>query len=203
MTMPFPKTFAAAVLGMSLFTTACSRFPSQDPPIQVWPDMKVQPKYKTQAQSPFFSDQRADRRPIEGTVPQGGLDPAAAYSTGEEGGQYLARNPEPLTTEVLARGQERFNIYCAPCHDRTGTGKGVVPARSTWVPGNLHDERIVNFVDGELFHVISQGRRSMPGYRFQIPEKDRWAIVAYVRALQLAWRGTMADVPADLQGKVR
>ena len=71
------------------------------------------------------------------------------------------------------------------------------------MPGNLHDERIVNFVDGEIFHVITNGRRSMPGYRFQIPEKDRWAIVAYVRALQRSWRGTMNDVPADLQAKVR
>jgi mono/diheme cytochrome c family protein len=197
------RILAAAAIGASLLSTGCSRFPSQNPPIQVWPDMKVQPKYKTQAQSPFFGDQRADRRPVEGTVAQGSLEENVPLATGQEAGQYLAKNPEPLTKEVLARGQERFNIYCAPCHDKTGSGRGVVAARSTWVPGNLHDERIVAFVDGELYHVITHGRRSMPGYRFQIPEKDRWAIVAYVRALQLSWRGTMADVPAELQGKVR
>jgi mono/diheme cytochrome c family protein len=78
-----------------------------------------------------------------------------------------------------------------------------VPSKATWVPGNLHDERIVNFVDGELYHVISMGRRTMPGYRFQISERDRWAIVAYVRALQRAWRGTLNDVPAEMQSKVR
>ena len=78
-----------------------------------------------------------------------------------------------------------------------------MPAKATWIPGNLHDDRIVNFVDGELYHVITTGRRSMPAYRFQIPERDRWAIVAYVRALQRTWSATMSDVPADLQSKVR
>jgi len=72
-----------------------------------------------------------------------------------------------------------------------------------WVPGNLHDERIVNFVDGELYHVITNGRRSMPGYRYQIAEQDRWAIVAYIRALQRSWRGTLADVPPELQTRIR
>jgi len=164
--------------------------------------MKRQDKYKPQMQSEFWSDRRVSRRPPEGTIPQGELR-EGAYFTGEENGQYVSRNPEPITVELLARGQERFNIYCAPCHDRTGSGHGIVASRTTWVPGNMHDDRIVGFVDGEIFHVMTYGRRSMPGYRFQIPEKDRWAIVSYVRALQRSWRGTMGDVPAELQTKLR
>ena len=79
----------------------------------------------------------------------------------------------------------------------------MVPAKSNWIPGNLHDERIVGFVDGELFHVVTNGRRSMPSYRFQIIEKDRWAVVAYVRVLQRAWLGKLADVPPEVQTRLR
>jgi mono/diheme cytochrome c family protein len=181
----------------------CSNFTSRQPPIWVWWDMKKQDKYKPQAESRFFADGRASRRPVTGSISQETYVENVGYSTGAEGGKYLARNPEPLTMDLLKHGQTKFNVYCAPCHDRTGSGKGVVPVKVVWVPGNLHEERIVNFVDGELFHVISYGRRSMAGYRYQISEKDRWAIVAYIRALQRSWRGTMADVPADMQAKVR
>ena len=79
----------------------------------------------------------------------------------------------------------------------------MVPAKSNWIPGNLHDERIVGFVDGELFHVVTNGRRSMLSYRFQIIEKDRWAVVAYVRVLQRAWLGKLADVPPEVQTRLR
>ncbi len=189
---------AASLLG------ACSNFPSRQPPIWVFPDMKKQDKYKAQMESPFFADGRASRRPVEGTISQESYRADLTYSTGVTAdGKYVAKNPEPLTKETLERGQVKFNTYCSPCHDRTGSGRGVVPAKAVWVPGNLHDDRIVGFVDGELYHVISMGRRTMPGYRFQISEKDRWAIVAYVRALQRSWRGTMNDVPAELQTKVR
>lgn len=196
---------AAALLALSsVLLGACSNFPSRQPPIWVWWDMKKQDKYKPQAESAFFADGRADRTPIAGTIAQELYRPDRSFSTGiAPDGNYVAQNPLPITKETLLQGQRKFDIYCAPCHDRTGSGRGIVPAKSVWVPGNLHDDRIVNFVDGELYHVITNGRRSMPGYRFQISEKDRWAIVAYVRALQRAWRGTMADVPAELQGRVR
>lgn len=192
------------VAGAGLALSACSNFPSRQPPIWVWLDMKKQDKYKAQTSSPFFADGRASRRPVEGTVAQEWYKTDEAFSTGVAADNtYVAKNPLPLNRETLAQGQAKFNIYCAPCHDRTGSGRGIVPAKVTWVPGNLHDERIVNFVDGELYHVVSMGRRTMPGYRFQVSEKDRWAIVAYVRALQRSWRGTMSDVPAELQSKVR
>jgi mono/diheme cytochrome c family protein len=184
--------------------SACSNFPSRQPPIWVWDDMKKQAKYKPQAESEFFRDGRAQRRPVEGTVAQETYRADMSYATGiADGGMYVSRNPETLNKELISLGQTKYNVYCAPCHDRTGSGRGVVPAKATWVPGNLHDERIVNFVDGELYHVVSYGRRTMPGYRYQISERDRWAIVAYVRALQRSWRGTIDDVPAEMQAKVR
>jgi mono/diheme cytochrome c family protein len=191
------------LLFVTTLLTGCSNFPSRQPPVMIWSDMKLQDKYKSQAGSDFFADGRASRRPVEGTVAVGALKADGPYATGEKDGMYVAQNPEPITPELLARGQERFNINCAPCHDKTGSGRGVVPARTNWLPGNLHEDRMVAMVDGEIYHVIAQGRRSMPGYRYQISEKDRWAIVAYVRALQRAWRGTLADVPADLQSKLR
>lgn len=209
MTFQSPTTrkqalLTVAVLALAALSSACSNFTSRQPPIWVWPDMKKQDKYKPEMQAAFFKDGRTSRRPVEGSVSQELYRPDTAYATGiTEDGAYVARNPEALTHDLLERGQQRFNIYCAPCHDRTGSGRGVVPTKAIWVPGNMHDDRIVAFVDGEIFHVISNGRRSMPGYRFQIPEKDRWAIVAYVRALQRSWKGTISDVPADLQDKVR
>ncbi len=199
------RPVAAAVLALAATAlTGCSNFPSRQPPIWVWWDMKKQDKYKPQAESAFFADGRTSRAPVEGSVAQELYRPDTAFSTGiNPDGTYVARNPLPITKETLAEGQRKFDIYCAPCHDRTGSGRGIVPAKAVWVPGNLHDERIVNFVDGELYHVIANGRRSMPGYRYQISEKDRWAIVAYIRALQRSWRGTMDDVPPELQSRIR
>jgi mono/diheme cytochrome c family protein len=199
------RPVAAAVLALAATAlTGCSNFPSRQPPIWVWWDMKKQDKYKPQAESVFFADGRTSRAPVEGSVAQELYRPDTAFSTGiNPDGTYVARNPLPITKETLAEGQRKFDIYCAPCHDRTGSGRGIVPAKAVWVPGNLHDERIVNFVDGELYHVIANGRRSMPGYRYQISEKDRWAIVAYIRALQRSWRGTMDDVPPELQSRIR
>ncbi|MGJ5819278.1 c-type cytochrome [Paludibaculum fermentans] len=192
------------VVAASSLLGACSNFPSRQPPIWVFPDMKRQDKYKPQMHSDFFADGRSSRRPVAGTLSQEMYRADETLSTGVAADNtYLAKNPLPLTKETLLHGQVKFNTYCSPCHDRTGSGRGVVPSKATWVPGNIHDDRIVGMVDGEIYHVISNGRRSMPGYRFQVSEKDRWAIVAYVRALQRSWRGTMADVPAESQAKVR
>ncbi len=177
--------------------------PSEKPPIQVFPDMKRQPKFKAQEENTFFRDGRSGRRPVAGTVAIGLLDADEGYRTGAEDGMYVAVNPRPIDRNLLKRGQERFNIYCAPCHDRTGEGRGIVGQKSLWLANSLHDIRIKSMVDGEIFHVISYGRRSMPGYRFQIPDDDRWAIVAYVRALQRATSGAIEDVPADLRSELR
>jgi len=199
------RTLAAvATAALSLFAAGCSNFPSRDPQIWVFPDMKKQDKVKFETSSPFFADGRGSRRPVDHTIAQETYRPDTAYATGiADDGTYVAKNPEPIDHETLVRGEAKFNVYCAPCHDRTGSGRGVVPAKTTWVPGNLHDERIVNFVDGEIYHVVTSGRRSMPSYRFQISEKDRWAIVAYVRVLQRAWLGKLNEVPPETQGRLR
>ena len=195
---------ALAVMVLSLLSAACANFPSREPPFWIFPDMKKQDKVKYESESPFFADRRGSRRPVAHTVAQETYSPDVAYSTGiDAAGTYVARNLEPIDRALLERGQAKFNVYCSPCHDRAGSGRGVVPAKSNWIPGNLHDERIVGFVDGELFHVVTNGRRSMPSYRFQITEKDRWAIVAYVRVLQRTWLGKLADVPPEVQTRLR
>jgi len=188
----------------TLLLAGCSNFPSRDPQVWFWSDMKHQLKYKAQSSSPLFADGRSSRPPVAGTVAQETYRPDTAYSTGiGADGNYVALNPEPVNRAALERGRAQFDVYCAACHDRTGSGRGIVPARSGWLAGNLHDDRIVNMVDGELFHVATNGRRTMPGYRFQISERDRWAIVAYLRALQRSWRSTLDDVPAELKASVR
>jgi mono/diheme cytochrome c family protein len=155
---------------------------SRRPPVEVFSDMRRQPKYKAQ---------QLLARMVPGTVAQGQLKE-------DEG-----KNPLALTRETLRRGQERYNIYCAPCHDQTGSGHGIVAQRSSWLPSNLHDPRLKNMTDGELFSVATNGRRTMPAYRFQVPERDRWAIVAYLRALQRTTGGTINDVPAELRQELR
>ncbi len=194
-----------ATLGIAsaLALAGCAGQTSRKPPIEIFSDMKRQPKLEAQEAHAFFADGRASRMPPPGTVAQGQLDADAAFATGVENGVYVGRNPLPLNQQVLQRGQERYNVYCAPCHDRAGTGRGIVAQRGAWVANNLHDERIKQMVDGEIFQVVTYGRRTMPGYRFQISEQDRWAIVAYVRALQRATSGTIEDVPRDLRRELR
>lgn len=193
----------AAAFLLPVLLVACAGRTSRKPQVEIFPDMKRQAKVKPQEASAFFADGRGSRAPVPGTIAQGQLDDDSPFATGAENGMYVARNPLPLDEKVLARGQERFNIYCAPCHDRTGSGRGIVGQRSSWLANNLHDDRIKAMVDGEIFQVITYGRRTMPGYRFQISEQDRWAIVAYVRALQRATSGTLADVPEELRRELR
>lgn len=184
--------------------TGCGSSMSRVPPIEVWPDMKHQEKFKPQTASGLFADGRSNRPPVAGTVARGHLKDDSVFYTGMEGELYAGKNPLTIDVALLKQGQTKFNIYCTPCHDRAGTGRGIVPTRvPQWLPSDLTDDRIKGFNDGEIFNVITRGRRSMPSYRFQIEEKDRWAIVAYVRALQRASNGTVADVPQELRSDLR
>ncbi len=183
------------VAGLALALTGCAGTTSRKPPVEIWPDMDRQPKVKPQTV--------VGQRPVPGTVAVGHLLEDDAFRTGQEKGMYVGKNPVPITKQTLLRGQERYNIYCAPCHDQTGSGHGIVSVRSSWLPTNLLEPRVRSMTDGELYTVISQGRRSMPSYRFQIPEADRWAIVAYVRALHRATDARIEDVPAELRGELR
>ncbi len=184
--------------------SGCGGVTTRKPPIELFSDMDRQPRYKPQAASPFFSDGRASRLEAPGTVAVGQLREDEVFETGVSAGVFAGRNPLPLDAALLARGRERYDIYCAVCHDRTGSGRGIVPLRvPAWQPVNLLDGRIRKMSDGELFSVASGGRRTMPGYRFQAPARDLWAVVAYARALQRAREGTMADVPPELRTSVR
>ncbi len=159
-------------------------------------DMHVQPRQNPLSRSDFFRDQRSERPPVEGTVARGQLHEDAYFYTGKLGsnpGDYM---PFPVTKEVLERGRERYNIYCAPCHSRVGDGNGFIPARGfARKPPSYHIPRLQKAPLGYFYDVMSNGFGIMPDYASQIPPRDRWNIVAYVRALQLSQNATMADVP--------
>jgi len=175
----------------------------RDPPLQVWPDMKLQEKFKPQLTTDLFSDHRQSRRPPEGAIARGHMHEDTPFNTGMDGKLYVGKNPLPFTEALLTEGQWRFNTYCSPCHDRTGLGKGMVPRRfPAWQPQNLMEDRIVEMADGDIFNVITYGRRTMPPYSSQNRPEDRWAIIAYVRVLQRAAHGTMNDVPEQLRSGV-
>lgn len=179
--------------------------PSRDtPPLQIWDDMKAQPKYKPQQQSPLFSDKRTSRRPPEGTVAIGQLNNDDASHWGIVSSQYVGKNPMKVDATLLAQGQAKYNVYCAPCHSQIGDGKGIVAIRAgaAFQPANLIEPRVKQMNDGELYSVASEGRRTMMGYRTQTSDQDRWAIVAYLRALQRATSGSAEDVPANLRAQL-
>ena len=162
-------------------------------------DMHDQPRFKPLAKSDFYSDMRSARPLVEGTVARGQLREDTYLYTGMIGnsstpGDYM---PFPVTNDVLARGRERFDIYCAPCHSRLGDGQGIVPTRGfAKVPPSFHIPRLEKAPLGYFYDVITHGFGIMPDYSAQIQTKDRWAIVAYVRALQLSQNASAADVPA-------
>jgi len=163
-------------------------------------DMHDQPRFKPLAKSDFYTDLRSARPPVEGTVARGELHENAYFYTGKIGsspGDYM---PFPVTDEVLARGRERFDIYCAPCHSRMGDGNGIVPSRGfSRKPPSYHIDRLRNAPVGYFFDVMTNGFGIMPDYASQIPARDRWCIVAYIRALQLSQNATMSDVPPGQQ----
>ncbi len=158
-------------------------------------DMQDQPRFKPLAESDFYSDLRSARPPVEGTVARGQLHEDTYFYSGKLGnnpGDYM---PFPVTEDVLVRGRERFNIYCAPCHSRTGDGNGMIVQRGFRAPPSYHTERLRKAPLGYFFDVMTNGFGAMPEYASQIPARDRWTIVAYIRALQLSQEATMGDVP--------
>ena len=160
-------------------------------------DMHVQPRQNPLSRSDFFSDQRSARPPVEGTVARGQLHEDTYFYTGKIGNNPGDVMPFPVTKEVLERGRERYNIFCAACHSRVGDGNGFVPSRGfARKPPSFHIARLQKAPLGYFYDVMTEGFGIMPDYASQIPPRDRWNIVAYVRALQLSQNATMADVPA-------
>ena len=165
-------------------------------------EMYDQPKYKDLRESGFFRDRRQARPLPAGTVARGFLRTDSAYFEGRVGGALTTEFPVPASPALLARGRERYDIYCAPCHDRTGSGHGMVVRRGYQPPPSLHADRLRNAPVGHIFDVITRGFGAMPDYASQIPVDDRWAIVAYVRALQLAQSARVAEIPAPERAKL-
>ena len=179
------KGFGIAALAALIAATSACRL-----------DMHVQPRENPLSRSDFYADQRSERPLVEGTVARGELHDDTYFYTGKNGNTPGDVMPFPVTKEVLARGEERFNIFCAPCHSRLGDGNGFVPSRGfARKPPSFHIARLEKASVGYFFDVITNGFGIMPDYASQIPTKDRWDIVAYVRALQLSQNATMADVP--------
>jgi hypothetical protein len=162
-------------------------------------DMQDQPKYIPLRPSTFFADGRSERPLVEGTVARGHLDADTAFYTGKIDNKPVDAFPFPITRAVLERGQERYNIYCAPCHDLLGAGKGMIFRRgfNRPPPQSYHIDRLRQAPVGYFFDVITNGLGAMPDYAAQIEPRDRWAIVAYVRVLQLSQNASVNDVPPE------
>ena len=200
------KIIAIFIMAFSL--SGCFReMPMEHTPIHLNQNMDDQEKFEPYEENPFFDDNSAMRMPVEGTIARGDLVNDTARETGKSAnGSLVTKNPIAVTTEIMERGQERFNIYCRPCHGAVGDGQGIAFLRARTKgfvpPTDLTSELIRNQSDGHLFDVITNGIRNMQSYRYQITTDDRWAIVHYLRALQRSQHGQMKDVPASMRDKV-
>lgn len=166
-------------------------------------DMHDQPKLKPLRPSAFFADGRGARPAIEGTVARGTLPRDEVVTTGKVGGERVREAPVTVTPALLARGRAQYDAFCSVCHDRVGTGRGMIVQRGFRQPTSFHTDRLRAETDGYFFEVITNGFGVMPKYAQQITPGDRWAIVAYVRALQLSQHATLADVPPDARARLQ
>jgi mono/diheme cytochrome c family protein len=183
--------FRLSVVLLSLVMVACRQ------------DMHDQPKYIPLRESTFFPDGRSARDPVEGTVALGHLKDDELTYTGKMNGQDATAFPAPVTAATMARGRERFNIYCSPCHGLAGEGDGMIVQRGYRRPPSFIQDRLIAAPVGHFFDVITNGFGAMPDYATQVRAEDRWAIIAYVRALQLSGHATLADVPPSERDKIR
>jgi mono/diheme cytochrome c family protein len=178
--------------------------------LQIVPDMDQQGRFKAQQANPIFADGRAMRPQEPGTVAWGEADLDPRVHLGQDGDRWSSVIPIPVTEEVMRRGRERYDIYCAPCHGLAGAGDGIINARAerlaegTWTPPtSLHSEVVLGREDGHLYNTIANGIRNMPAYGSQIDVMDRWAVVAYVRALQRSQKTSVDDVPPEVRPTLR
>ena len=186
------------------------------PPLYIFPDMERQPKLRPQTANAFFDNGLSSRLPVAGTIARSEpihVGETLVYpwqdsplTTGRVTGttNFVELNPLPVTDELLQRGQQVFDITCAACHSKVGDGNGT-PKRinAMAVVGNLHDKRIVELADGELFNTIGYGKGLMQGYAANLPIRDRWAAIAYLRALQLSRLGALEEVPEAMRGSLK
>jgi mono/diheme cytochrome c family protein len=181
---------AVAVAGLSLALAGCRQ------------DMHDAPRYEPLEATTFFANGQSARPPIVNTVARGQLREDRHLDEGIVDGKPAETFPMPVTEEVMRRGHERFDVFCSPCHGRTGEGNGMIVQRGFRQPPSYHEDRLRNAPVGYFFDVMSHGFGAMQDYSSQVPVADRWAIAAYIRALQLSQRATMEDVPADRQAEL-
>ena len=191
------------VLGLTVVVAAsgCARgCTSSRPPIHLNPSMDDQPKVRPQAASNFFYNGASMREPVPGTIAIGGLQEDGVFFTGKGAdGQFVAKIPVTVDEALVARGRDRYGIYCQPCHDARGDGKGILFQRGNVPTATFHQEKVLNYPDGQIFDVITNGVGLMSGYKWPIPPADRWAIVAYVREMQRDRLARAASAPASAQ----
>ncbi len=186
------------------------------PPLYIFPDMEFQPKLRPQKPNGFFANGLSSQLPVPGTIARGAPSQPASgpvypyedspVNTGMVTGttNFVENGPLPVTAELLKRGQQRFTINCSPCHGATADGNGITKKIGAMaVVANLHDKRIVEMADGELFYVITNGRNLMGAYGPNVVVEDRWAIIAYLRALQLSQLGSVQDLPEPLRANLK
>lgn len=177
----------ASLLLLSLLIMACRGMQTENPPISPQQNMQFQERFNAQQENPFFEDRMAMRAPVEGTVSRGAMrQNTSLYEGTDEEGEFVTENPMDVTRSFLYRGKERYDIYCAPCHGGIGDGQGIImTGQYGYVPApTFHRSESYEMTEGELYSAITNGIRTMPPYNTQIKVENRWAIVAYIRALQ-------------------
>ena len=181
-----PRVLGALAFTSIVALTGCARgCTSSRPPIHLNPSMDNQPKVRPQSASLFFYDGQSMRQPVPGTIAIGGLKEDTAFFTGKSAnGQFVATIPVAVDEAIVERGRQRYSIYCQPCHDARGDGKGILFQRGNVPTATFHQEKVLKYTDGQIFDVITNGMGLMAGYKWPIQPADRWAIVAYVRGLQ-------------------
>jgi mono/diheme cytochrome c family protein len=215
------RYFLAAFLLMGVLVAGMAGFrgsTSRKPPIELFPDMDRQPKLQPQHESQFFADHRSSRLPVDGTIPRtspfemttADTKEIVAFqqtpaTTGMVTGttNFVATSPFEYSAQLVARGRDRYQINCLPCHGPVGDGNGITKKFGMAAVADLHQPRIVSMPDGELFHVITNGRSTMGAYGPQVSVEDRWAIVGYVRALQLSRLASTNDVPEQSRASLK
>lgn len=181
----------------------CQEHPFEQPPIHPNLNMDFQTSFKPQEENEFFADKRAMRSQVPGTLAKGQLRENEAFYTGKNASGYVKKLDMPITMGILKRGENRYNVYCTPCHGYSGKGDGKVIQRNAGMvlPPSFHDQRILDSDLGYFVNVITEGVRNMPAYKHNIPANDRWPIAAYLRALQLSRHASLDQVPAEIRSE--
>jgi len=201
----FFRYFFLSILFIVVFILAVAGFRGctfTKPPIQIIPDMDQQPRVNPQAESKFFQDGRAARMPVPGTISLGSMTDNEYFDTGMMGERWGDGMPIIIDKEKMERGQERYGIYCTVCHGATGAGNGIVTEYGLVGVASFQSKRLREMSAGQIFHTISKGKGLMQPYASKLSKEDRWAVVAYVRALQRSQNASEADVPASQQAEL-